>query len=117
MKPCLVAFGLLAFASSLSGAHTAGPTRHLFLDPAIVREAQGASLMVNPPKSSEIVIRGDKPWEEFMISFYLSVVDEGEKLRMWYICRDKDHKGNVAYAESVDGVNWVERSPMSSGSC
>lgn len=108
MKTCLVALGLLAFTGSLAGAPAAGPTRHLFLDPAFVREAEGAALVVNPPKSSEIVIRGDKPWEEFMISFYLSVVDEGEKLRMWYICRDKDHKGNVAYAESVDGVNWVK---------
>lgn len=107
MKPHLIALGLLALASPLVGA-PAGPTRYLFLDPAFVREAQGAELVVNPPKSSEIVIRADKPWEGYVISFYLSVVDEGDKLRMWYICRDKDQKGNVAYAESVDGVHWLK---------
>ena len=108
VKPHLVALGLLALAGSLAGAPAAGPTRHLFLDPAFVREAQGAALVVNPPRSSEIVIRADKPWEEFMITFYLSVIDDGGKLRMWYICRDKDKKPNVAYAESVDGAHWTK---------
>ncbi len=108
MKSFLIAFAFLAFAGSLISAPAASPNRHLFLDPAFVREAQGATLVVNPPTSSEIVIRADKPWENFMISFYLSVVDDGGKLRMWYICRDKDQKGNVAYAESTDGVHWVK---------
>lgn len=104
MRPSLIAVCLLALAGSLSAA----PQRHLFLDPSFVRDAQGATLVVNPPKSSEIVIRADKPWEKFMISFYLSVIDDGGKLRMWYICRDADNKGNVAYAESADGVNWTK---------
>jgi hypothetical protein len=108
MRTPLVALGLLAFAGSLAGAPAVTVTRHLFLDPAFVREAQGATLVVNPPKSSEIVIRADKPWEEFMITFYLTVIDDGGKIRMWYICRDKEKKGNLAYAESVDGVNWVK---------
>ena len=109
MKPHLIAWGFLAFAGSMAGAPASGPTRHLFLDPAFVREAHGAALAVNPPKSSEIVIRADKPWEEFMITFYLSVIDDNGKLRMWYICRDKEKKPNVAYAESVDGVHWTKR--------
>ena len=105
MKPHLIVLGLLAFAGSLAGA-PASPTRHLFLDPAFVREAQGAELVVNAPLSSEIVIRRDQPWEKLMISFYLSVIDEGGKLRMWYICRDEDGEPHLAYAESTDGVNW-----------
>jgi hypothetical protein len=107
IKSLLGIVGSLAFASSLAGALAAAPARYLFLDPAFVREAEGAKLVVNPPKSSEIVIRPDKPWESLVISFYLSVVDEGDKLRMWYICRDKE-QGNVAYAESVDGVHWLK---------
>jgi len=43
-----------------------------------------------------------------MITFYLSVIDDGGKIRMWYVCRDKDKKGSLAYAESADGVNWVK---------
>ncbi len=108
MKPHLLALGWLAFAGAPAGASAGAPTRHLFLDPAFVREADGAALVVNPPRSSEIVIRADKPWEEFMITFYLTVLDDGGKLRMWYVCRDKDKKGNLAYAESVDGLHWVK---------
>ena len=108
MKPLLIALGWLAFAGSLAGAPAAGPTRHRFLDHEFVREAQCAALVVNPPKSSEIVIRADKPWEQFMITFYLSVIDDGGKIRMWYVCRDKEKKGSLAYAESADGVNWVK---------
>src|SRR5688572_11504430 len=66
MRPHLLTLSLLAFAGSLAGAPAAGPTRYLFLDPAFVREAEGAALVVNPPKSSEIVIRADKLWEAFM---------------------------------------------------
>jgi hypothetical protein len=104
MKCRLLAWGLLTVVGSLVGA----PDRYLFLDPAFVREAEGATLVVNPPRSSEIVIRADKPWETFMITFYLMVIDDGGKLRMWYICRDQEKKGNVAYAESVDGVHWTK---------
>ena len=43
-----------------------------------------------------------------MISFFLTVRDEGGRLRMWYICRDQDNQANVAYAESVDGVAWTK---------
>lgn len=77
MKPPLLALGLLGGVISRPAAPAAIPPRHLFLDPAFVREAQGAALVVNPPKSSEIVIRADKPWEQFMITFYLTVIDEG----------------------------------------
>jgi len=82
--------------------------RHLFLDPAILKETKGAELRVNPPSRSEIVIRADKPWEQLMISFFLTVREEEGKLRMWYICRDAKNQPNVAYAESTDGLNWTK---------
>ncbi|MBI5685256.1 MAG: hypothetical protein HZC54_09250 [Verrucomicrobia bacterium] len=91
-----------------SSAVEAMPLRHLFLDPASVRDAEGVALHVNPPQRREIVIRPDKPWEQLMISFYLTVLDEDGKLRMWYICRDKQNRPNVAYAESRDGVRWTK---------
>lgn len=43
-----------------------------------------------------------------MITFYLSVIDEGGKLRMWYDCRDRDKTPNLAYAESTDGLHWTK---------
>jgi hypothetical protein len=50
----------------------------------------------------------DRPWEQFMISFYTTVRDEGGRLRMWYICRDTRDRANLAYAESNDGLNWTK---------
>ncbi|MFA7004104.1 MAG: hypothetical protein WC429_08720, partial [Verrucomicrobiia bacterium] len=99
---------LLACFGTLSSAADAMPSRHLFLDPAFVQQTTNVSLHVNPPQRREIVIRPDKPWEQLMISFYLTVLDEEGKLRMWYICRDKENRPNVAYAESRDGVHWTK---------
>src|SRR5215204_3002696 len=82
--------------------------RLLFLDPGLIENAKGVSLSVNPPHRSEPVIRVDRPWEERMISFYTTVLDEEGKLRMWYICRDGANRPNVAYAESRDGVTWTK---------
>lgn len=105
MKPHLLTLAVLLICSS---AAATPPPRHLFLDPAFVQQAEKASLHVNPPLRREIVIRPDKPWEQLMISFYLTVLDEAGKLRMWYICRDKANRPNVAYAESRDGVCWTK---------
>lgn len=89
-----------------NSAFADSPERHLFLDPDSIVESQGVELKVNPPARRDIVIRADRPWEKLMISFYLTVRDEGGKLRMWYICRDAKNRPNVAYAESQDGLHW-----------
>jgi hypothetical protein len=99
---------LLTCLHALAGQSQGQQLRHLFLDPAFVQQSEKVALHVNPPQQREIVIRADKPWEQLMISFYLTVLDEGGKLRMWYICRDKKNQPNVAYAESADGVNWIK---------
>lgn len=98
----------LIWLSMLSTTAQAEPLRHLFLDPAFVEQSENTALHVNPPQQREIVIRADKPWEQLMISLFLTVLDDGGKLRMWYICRDKKNVPNVAYAESTDGVNWIK---------
>lgn len=84
----------------------AASPRFLFIDPALIERSEGVALAVNPAQRRETVIRPDQPWEQLMISFFLTVRDEGGKLRMWYICRDKANQPNLAYAESQDGVNW-----------
>jgi hypothetical protein len=85
----------------------AGP-RHLLLDPATVASSDQVAFAVNPAERRETVIRADRPWEQLMISFFLTVREEGGVLRMWYICRDKENQPNVAYAESRDGVAWTK---------
>lgn len=82
--------------------------RHLFLDPAILTNSTGVMLAVNPAQQKEIVIRHDQAWEQLMISFFLTVMEEDGKLRLWYICRDKMNRPNLAYAESIDGLNWIK---------
>ncbi|MBI5693825.1 MAG: hypothetical protein HZC55_27435 [Verrucomicrobia bacterium] len=82
--------------------------RYLFLTPEIVGESEQVRIAVNPAQRRETVIRADRPWEQLMISFFLTVREEEGRLRMWYICRDKDNQANVAYAESADGVHWTK---------
>jgi hypothetical protein len=102
----LGAVAVCAFALQVP-AHAA-ELRHLFLDPAFLVEKENVMLRVNPAQQRETVIRPDRPWEQLMISFYLTVLEDGGKLRMWYICRDKKNQPNVAYAESTDGVTWIK---------
>lgn len=107
--PHLSYLRVAALLSTLTAGLTAAePVRHLFFDPSLLAERKGAELVVNPPRSQERVIIRDRPWEQFMITFYLSVFEENGNLRMWYICRDADKKPNLAYAESTDGVNWTK---------
>jgi hypothetical protein len=73
-----------------------------------VHESAGVRLAVNPPLRSDIVLRRDRPWESFMITFYLSVIDEGGKLRMWYDARESTKIAHLAYAESTDGLHWTK---------
>ena len=78
----LTLVALLGFGSVRAGE------RHLFLDPGFLTDVREAALTVNPASRREVVIRADRPWEKHLISFFLTVRDEGGKLRMWYICRD-----------------------------
>ncbi len=82
--------------------------RHLFLDPDTMARSSGTVLSVNGPQSREVVIRPDRPWEQGMISFYTTVIDDHGKLRLWYICRDLANQPNLAYAESADGLTWTK---------
>jgi hypothetical protein len=96
----------MLLGSALRGE--AAPKRYLFLDPALLESMDHAELAVHPPQRRETVIRPDRPWEDLMISFFLTVREEAGVLRMWYICRDKANHPNVAYAESRDGVVWTK---------
>ncbi|MES2697181.1 MAG: hypothetical protein V4773_27195 [Verrucomicrobiota bacterium] len=98
--------GALALASTHAAELT--PKRYLFLDPALLDKSDHVTLTANPAQRRETVLRTDRPWEQLMISFFLTVRDEEGKLRMWYICRDKKNYPNLAYAESQDGIVWTK---------
>jgi hypothetical protein len=99
---------LLPCAALAAGSADQPPSRYLFLDPGLIAVSHGTELKVNPPERREIVIKPDRPWEQLMISFYVTVRDEGGRLRMWYICRDRENHPNLAYAESQDGIDWTK---------
>ncbi len=104
---------VIVAASLLAAASAATPApRHLFLDPTILTETHQAALTVNPASRRETVIVVDRPWEQHLISFFLTVREEQGKLRMWYVCRDgygtPGSEANLAYAESTDGIHWVK---------
>ncbi len=98
----------LACISCMPALAEAPALRHLFLDPALLPEMERVALHVNPPQQREIVIQPDRPWEQLMITFYLTVREEGGTLRMWYTCRDKAKQPGVGYAESQDGIHWTK---------
>lgn len=107
----LIQFSLCFGLAGAGSAGGASPARHLFLDPAMLVQANRAVLKVNPASQRETVIFPDQPWENHIISFFLTVREEEGKLRMWYVCRDDWGEGsqaNLAYAESTDGVNWTK---------
>lgn len=92
--------------SPVSAGEPRPPERHLFLDPALITQPQGVTVRVNPAERRDLVICAENPWEAKMISLFLTVMEDQGKLRMWYVCRDKDDAPNVAYAESSDGITW-----------
>ncbi|MFC1718983.1 hypothetical protein ACFL6S_35355 [Candidatus Poribacteria bacterium] len=80
--------------------------RMLFLDPEAIESMSNIQLVVNQPQDYQIVLHPDRAWESMFIAFYLTVIEDGGRLRMWYTCRDKKGQGGVAYSESIDGVRW-----------
>jgi len=80
--------------------------KQLFLDDYLIISATNVTRRVQPVEKhpANPVIRPTEPWETARTIVYGSVLREGEKYRMWYYC-----DGNVACAESDDGLCWHKR--------
>jgi hypothetical protein len=86
-------------------------SRHLFLDPKFLTESNGVALHVNPPERREIVLKPDAAWEKGMMGIFLTVLDDGGKIRMWYFTSASEkEKSCMAYAESKDGIHFSKPS-------
>ena len=84
--------------------------RFLFADPSLVESNSGYSLVVNPAVRAEPVIVREHVWERVLLGLYLTVLEDGGKVRLWYGCRSsKERDGkHTAYTESDDGVEFVK---------
>ena len=109
---CLV---LVCFNASLLTASgellNVGSAKQLFLDHRFIESSKGTELVVNRPRiPGEKLIIADKPWEACWIGGYLSVIQEGDRLHMWYEAADREEKRvGIAYAYSTDGgARWTK---------
>ncbi|MBX3288278.1 MAG: hypothetical protein KF855_02940 [Acidobacteria bacterium] len=93
-----------------------GSRLELFVDDHLIESLSGgASLRLHSPTPKEIVLVHDAPWEGNG-SGYHSVFKDGDKYKMYYKAWQHSaspgssgvNKSYLAYAESVDGINWIK---------
>src|SRR5262249_22197520 len=103
---CLVPCVCLALPSALVRADPlqVGTAKRLFIDDRFLQTAKGVTRTVNRPRPTrEKLIVGEKPWEDSGIGAYVSVIQEGARIRLWYEPMDKGGTFRLAYAFSDDG--------------
>lgn len=119
---CLTACSLLLLGQVVCGAspqsaYSLDGRRELFVDNYIVERIGGAGrLELHRPERREIVLETELPWEG-NASGYQSVIQDGQRYRMYYRGGHYRHGGKPAetrpthpwflcYAESNDGIHW-----------
>jgi hypothetical protein len=82
----------------------------LALDRSIFEKFEGLSISLKEPEKlrKEPVLNPESPCspDSFKRRYNGSVIFHDGLYRMWYIATDKEKKTAVAYAESIDGINW-----------
>lgn len=84
-----------------------GDRKQLFIDRGLFADSRDIALRMNPPVKRGIALLAERPWEK-EIGFCVSIVDDGEEAKMWYLAQGA---GNVlCYAVSRDGIVWEKPS-------
>ncbi len=100
-----------------AGPIEVGRARQVFIDGRFLGSKQAVELVVNRPRATgEMLLVPENPWESGWIGDYLSVIQEGGRVHMWYDASDRNaikapDQGmtGVAYAYSTDnGATWVK---------
>ena len=110
---------VLAALAAVSGARPqstpldVGTKRQIFIDRRFIADSKGVELVVERPRlTGERLLVQDRPWEDFWIGGYTTVVQEGDRIQLWYEVaskQDRDGSTGVAYATSTDGgATWVK---------
>lgn len=89
-----------------------GSRLELFTDYYLIDKLDNTSLKLHEPIDKGSVLKFDEPWEG-PFSAYCTVIDNGEKLQLYYrglptAGKDWEIDENTCYAESIDGVNWIK---------
>ncbi|MEO6436578.1 MAG: hypothetical protein ABIP55_12575 [Tepidisphaeraceae bacterium] len=95
-----------------------GTSAQLFFDDQFIATSENVTITMNPPIKCGPVLKPDQPWEDFRLTSYFTVVQDGDLARMYYSCfavdqwNNKDDPWNnhafLCYAESKDGLNWIK---------
>ncbi len=100
-------------ASIVSGAGRVSPLdvgdrRQLFIDNALIARMHRLKLTVNRPVlTGDKCIVADKPWETSEAHpFGVTVLQEDDRIRMYYPSTDAQGRWWFCYAESTDGIHW-----------
>ena len=87
-----------------------GTAKQVFLDGRFINGPQGVELVVNRPRlDREQLLVPEHPWENQLVGGYTSVIQEGNRIHLWYEARTTDGAWNLAYAYSTDdGATFIK---------
>jgi len=80
--------------------------RQLFVDDFLLDRLDGVRLEPHPPVPREVVFRFDAPWEG-RESGYVTVLQDGQRFRMYYRGGGELSREQTCLAESDDGIHWT----------
>ena len=108
---------ILAWSCAVAAAaevYDLGERRELFVDEQRIESLTGsARLELHSPQPAEVAIRFDAPWE-LGGSAFVTVFQDGEKVRMYYrgFAGSSDHSDAqvTCVAESADGIHFTRPS-------
>ncbi len=87
-----------------------GNRAQLLLDDHLVERKRGLRLRVTPARADHIrLVSPDSPADRNGVWAWVSVAQEGERVRMWYngcALGDPREVSRLCYAESDDGAHW-----------
>jgi hypothetical protein len=112
-----IAVALLWMTVGQASPIDVGSGKQLFFDDTFIAASEGVRIVMNPAIKKGPVLEPDRPWEDFRLTSYFTVLQDGALCRMYYSCFSKDQwhtpdswekHAYLCYAESRDGVHWTK---------
>ena len=109
---------VVAVNTAQAGPLHVGSSKQLFFDDRFMESSDGVRIVMNSPRKLGPVLKPDRRWENFRLTSYFTVIQDGDLCRMYYSCFSEDQWNYAAadvtwrdyaflcYAESKDGRHW-----------